>query len=918
MTNPIKLTINDKDHEIDTSPLNRLSDVLRDEIGLTGTKVGCNAGDCGACTVLLDGEQVCACMTPVAQAEGRDIRTVEGLAGSGAMNALQQSFLRHGAAQCGICSPGMLMAATSLLSRTEKPSREEVEDAIGGVLCRCTGYQKIVEAVLDIGDTSDVTVEPGQAVGARIAKLDGRAKLTGEERYGSDAIPEDALWIRIIRSPVAASKVEIGNFDDLVSMTDGLEAVLTHKDIPFNGFGIYPVGKDQPVLAEDRVRYRGDGIVALVGQKDVIRSLDLPDLPITLTEDRAVSGIMAAKQSEALQLHEGNPGNLLTEGTLRKGKIDGARDAAEVIVQGEFETCFVEHAYIEPEAGWARRVGDRVEIHVTTQAATMDKVEVANILQVGEDKVRIVPTACGGGFGGKLDVSVQPILAIAAMKFDSPVACVYERPESMMASTKRHPSNIFCRFAADKDGRLTSVEMTAAFDTGAYTSWGLTVADRVPVHGSGPYFVPNVEITSRGYFTNSPPSGAFRGFGVPQAAIAHETMMDDLALALQLDRLEIRLKNAIAAGQETATGQVLQASAGLGQCLEALKPHWQHLQSETQGFNKRHQSGSIRRGVGIGAMWYGIGNTALSNPSTIEVGIGQDGRILLFNGAVDIGQGTNTILPQICADALGLPVGDFTYIMGDTDLTKDAGKSSASRQTFVSGKASELAGIDLRQKILRHANAGGGARLELCGKKLRIDEGGLVREIDLSTLEADDDGMVFRGSGYFDPPTTPLDKNMQGVPYATYGFAAQIAEVEVDLELGTTKVLRIKAAHDVGRAINPQQVEGQIQGGIAQGLGLALMEEYVPGVTENLHDYLIPTVGDMPDMEILIIEDAEPLGPFGAKGVGEPGLVPTAPAIFGAIRDATGVRITRAPALPHLLRAELKKQEAANECGKTG
>lgn len=918
MTGPLKLNVNDQDYEVQASPLNRLSDILRDEIGLTGTKVGCNAGDCGACTVLLDGEQVCACMTPAAQAEGRAIRTVEGLSESETLNNLQQSFLRHGAAQCGICSPGMLMAATSLLDQTARPTREQVEDAIGGVLCRCTGYQKIVEAILDLGQADVISPPPGEAVGARIAKLDGTEKLVGEELYGADSIPKDALWVRIIRSPVAASRVEIGDFSDLIAATDGLEAVLTHKDVPFNGFGIYPVGKDQPVLAVDRVRYRGDAVVALVGGMETVRSLDIEDLPITWTEERAVSGIGEAKQSEALQLHADNPGNLLTKGTLRKGHVATGAEGAAAVAQGAFKTSFVEHAYIEPEAGWAKRVGNRIEIHVTTQAATMDKIEVANVLQVEEDRVRIVPTACGGGFGGKLDVSVQPVLAIAALKFDLPVACVYERPESMMASTKRHPSEISCRFGADQDGCLTFAEMTAVFDTGAYTSWGLTVADRVPVHGSGPYFVPNVEITSSGYFTNNPPSGAFRGFGVPQAAIAHETMMDDLAADLNMDRLDIRLKNAIAAGQETATGQVLKASAGLGKCLQALQPHWQQLQSETDAFNKSHQAQSKRRGVGIGAMWYGIGNTALSNPSTIEVGIGQDGRILLFNGAVDIGQGTNTILPQICADALGLPVTEFTYIMGDTDLTKDAGKSSASRQTFVSGKASELAGLDLRQKILRHANAGEGANLQITGSKLQINDGERVREIDLSALDADGDGMVFRGTGYFDPPTTPLDENMQGVPYATYGFAAQIAEVEVDLDLGTTKVLQIKAAHDVGRAINPQQVEGQIQGGIAQGLGLALMEEYVPGVTENLHDYLIPTVGDMPDMDILIIEDAEPLGPFGAKGVGEPGLVPTAPAIFGAIRDATGIRITRAPALPHHVRAELKKQEMANERGKTG
>ncbi|MEP5698788.1 MAG: molybdopterin cofactor-binding domain-containing protein, partial [Sneathiella sp.] len=411
---------------------------------------------------------------------------------------------------------------------------------------------------------------------------------------------------------------------------------------------------------------------------------------------------------------------------------------------------------------------------------------------------------------------------------------------------------------------------------------------------------------------NAPPSGAFRGFGVPQAAIAHECMMDDLAEKLDMDRLEIRLINAIRTGQTTATGQILKASAGMAPCLEELKPKWTLFNAEVAAFNAEND-GPLRKGVGVGAMWYGIGNTSLSNPSTLEVGIDADGRITLYNGAVDIGQGSNTIMPQICADAAGLPVSQFTYIMGDSDLTEDAGKTSASRQTFVSGKASELAGLDLRRQILRHANAGEGARFVLDGKILKIEDEGSVREIDLSSLPEGKKGNVFFGTGTFDPPTTPLDEKGQGVPYATYGFAAQIALVEVDTDLGTTKVQKIVAAHDVGKAINPQQVEGQIHGGIAQGLGLALMEEFIPGVTENLHDYLIPTFGDMPDMEILIVEEEEPLGPYGAKGVGEPGLVPTAPAIFGAIRHATGVRVTEAPLLPHRLKAALRRKEVDHE-----
>ncbi|WP_199899611.1 xanthine dehydrogenase family protein molybdopterin-binding subunit [Sneathiella glossodoripedis] len=619
----------------------------------------------------------------------------------------------------------------------------------------------------------------------------------------------------------------------------------------------------------------------------------------------ALSTTKDAVSSNVPILHEDHPDNVLIEGSVEKGDVT---QCGEIVVRGEFETRFVEHAYIEPEAGWAQRIGDRIEMHVTTQAVHMDRDEIASVMRLEKELVRVIPSACGGGFGGKLDVSVQPLLAIAAYRNDRPVAMVYERPESMIASTKRHPSRIWTEFSADRQGYLQTAQMQADFNTGAYASWGPTVAGRVPVHGSGPYFVPSVKITGRGIYTNGPPAGAFRGFGVPQAAIAHECMMDDLAEELKMDRLEIRLKNAIREGQETATGQELKASAGLAECLQMLQPHWRRLMAEVDQFNQA-QNGRLRRGIGIGAMWYGIGNTALSNPSTMEVGINRKGQLTLFNGAVDIGQGSNTVLLQICADAAGLPVADFHYVMGDSDLTEDAGKTSASRQTFVSGKAAELAGLELRRKILRHVNAGEDARLSMQDRSLVVEDQTSCHEIQLETLTPDEKGQVFVGRGRFDPPTTMLDKNGQGIPYATYGFAAQIALVEVDMELATTRVLEIFAAHDVGRAINPQQVEGQIQGGIAQGLGLALMEEYVPGKTENLHDYLIPTVGDMPDMTVIIVEDAEPLGPYGAKGVGEPGLVPTAPAIFSAIRHASGVRVTEAPMLPHRLKAALQKQE---------
>jgi CO/xanthine dehydrogenase Mo-binding subunit len=579
---------------------------------------------------------------------------------------------------------------------------------------------------------------------------------------------------------------------------------------------------------------------------------------------------------------------------VKSGDTAAALDACAAVAEGTFETAFVEHAYIEPEAGWARRVGDRIEIHATTQTPYMDRDEIANLMRLKPEAVRIVPTACGGGFGGKLDLSVQPLLAIAAWTLGRPVALVYTRPESMAASTKRHPARVTARFGCDADGKLLACDVTALFDTGAYASWGPTVANRVPVHAMGPYAIPNVRTWGEAYFTNGPPAGAFRGFGVPQAAIAHEAMMDELADRLGIDRLEFRHRNALRAGDMTATGQTLAHSAGLAQCLDALRPHWRKAHQEIAAFNAT--GGARRRGIGIGCMWYGIGNTSMSNPSRMKVGLSSGGTLTLYSGALDIGQGSNTIMVQIAADAVGLPADQFTLVTGDTDLTADAGKTSASRQTFVSGKAAEKAGQDLRQQILRLANAGPDAILSLDGATLSVRDGAEVRTIDLATAAP------LMGEGTFDPPTTPLDADGQGVPYATYAFAAQLAEVEIDVELGTVKVLRIVAAHDVGRAINPTLVEGQIQGGVAQGLGLALMEEYLPGRTENLHDYLIPTVGDVPEIECLLIEDREPLGPSGAKGIGEPALVPTAPAILGAVHHATGVRVHRVPLLPHRLR----------------
>jgi CO/xanthine dehydrogenase Mo-binding subunit/aerobic-type carbon monoxide dehydrogenase small subunit (CoxS/CutS family) len=939
--------------DLEVDPMRRLADVLRDELGLTGTKIGCDAGDCGACTVRLDGRQVCSCLVPVAQAAGTEIRTVEGLAGDGPgggggherggdagskpnefadLAALQRAFLEAGAAQCGICTPGMLMAADDLLERTLAPTEAQVRDALGGVLCRCTGYRKIVEAVAvaaalpgaaaDVVPAGPSLPATGGAVGSRLVKVDGIGRVDGTAAFGADERPEGSLAVRAVRSPHARARFTIGDLEALHARHPGLVKVLTAADVPGqNRFGIYPTGKDQPLLAEGEVRHRGEAVCALVAEEAVLDAIDDAEIPIAWQPLAPLADIDAATAPGAPLLHEHAPGNILVQGRLARGDVDAGftgGEAAAIAETGahaavEVETTFIEHAYIEPEAGWARRVGDRLEVTVSTQAPYMDRDEVALILGIAPAQVRIVPTACGGGFGGKLDLGVHGLVAVAAWLLDRPVRAVWTRPESMAASPKRHPARIRASAAADPDGRLTAFRFHGDFDTGAYASWGPTVANRVPVHAMGPYAVPAVLATSRAIHTNNPPAGAFRGFGVPQAAVAHEALMDDLAAQLGIDGLEIRLRNALRADSVTPSGQVLRASAGLAACLEALRPRWARLRAEAETWNEAAagRRDPARRGVGIGAMWYGIGNTSIANPSTIEICLDRAAVVTLYSGAVDIGQGASTILVQIAADALGVPAETVRLVSGDTDRTKDAGKSSASRQTFVSGNAARLAGEALRRDLLRLAEVGHDASVELAGGRATfIEPGRSAVTIDLAELPeigvgSAGDRAVLVATGTFDPATTPLDADGQGVPYETYAFGAQLAVVEVDVELGTTRVLRIVAAHDVGRAINPTQVEGQIHGGIAQGLGLALMEAYVPGRTENLHDYLIPTVGDVPAIDVILVEDPQPSGPYGAKGVGEPALVPTAPAILGAIHAATGARITTLPATPDRVWAAL-------------
>ena len=899
----ISFSINGAKQGVATHPGRRLSEVLRDDLNLKSVKVGCDAGDCGACTVLIDGAQHCACLTPVIQADGRRIETLES-AEADLAQRLQASFLSHGAAQCGICTPGMMIAATELLRDVPQPSETQVQDALGGVLCRCTGYRKIVDAVMEAHQVAPRPTATGPVVGQSIPRLDGQPKVDGSEIFGADFVPEGALLIRAIRSPHYHAEFDLGDVYGWSSANPGIHAVITAEDIAGdNAFGVIPPLADQPALAQGRVRYRGEPVALVVGEPAVIERLDLSEFPATWTVKPQSLTVEEASEDDAALLHHHRHENTLIRGKVTCGTPDAALQAAAHVVTGRFETSYVEHAYIEPEAGAAWMDGDVLTIQACTQAPVMDQEETAKVLGLPRENVRIIPSAAGGGFGSKLDLTLQPLLGLGVLKTGRPCYMVFSRTESMQASTKRHPGIMEASIGADADGRVQSMVFHGEFNTGAYASWGPTVATRVPVHASGPYLTPHYRATSRAIHTNGPTAGAFRGFGVPQAAITQELLYDELAEKCGMDRLAFRRKNALTDGDETPSGQVLQA-VGMRDCLDALEPHWERAQADAAAFNARNAD--RKRGIGIASCWYGCGNTALPNPSTIRIGITPDGQLKLHQGATDIGQGSNTVIAQIAADAMGIGIGAIGLIGPDTALTPDCGKTSASRQTFITGRAAEAAGRALRDVILRQTNLSDLITLELADGVLCASDGTTERRIRLRELPIDGHGYVLSAEETYDPPTTALDENGQGIPYAVYGYGAQIAEVEVDLKLGTTKVVHVTAAHDVGRAINPLLAEGQIEGGIAQGLGLALMEEYIPGKTDDLHNYLIPTIGDVPPVTSILIEKPDPEGPMGAKGLGEHVLIPTAPAILNAIRDASGAKITKVPALPHRVLAAIK------------
>lgn len=712
-------------------------------------------------------------------------------------------------------------------------------------------------------------------IGQDITRVDALDKVLGTAAFAHDLKKNNMLFACVVRSSRPHAVIKKIDVSAALAL-EGVVKVLSHKDIPGeNLFGA--IKKDQPFLAEGRVRYRGEAILVVLGITEEIARKASHLVKIEYENLENISDPFLSAQSPVL-IHDG--GNLLSHRMVIKGDVKKGFEGSDVVVENTFSTTWIDHAYMETEAGigYTDDTG-RIVVASSTQNIHYKMKEISRLLAIPTEKVRVVQTTTGGGFGGKLDVTVEGFIALCVYHTKRPVVMRYTREESFLAQTKRHPLHIEYKTGARKDGSLTAVEVSIIGDTGPYISYGETVCLRAAVHATGPYEVPNVLVNSRMFYTNNPISGAMRGFGVPQLALAHESQLDEIAELINMDPLDIRMKNALKRGSLTATSQVLSHSAGLLETLKGIEPFWRERRKQAAG-----------SGFGLGCMYYGIGNTGISNPSSCYLTLTPEGRVEMHSGVCEIGQGSDTVLLQILCDALGMEEMGIDLVRGDTDTSFDAGSTSASRQTYISG----MAVCDAAQKMKKYLEKEG----YYSGRPLKD----ICRDAQDKAIPAFE--------GHFDPPTTaPDSKTSQGAPYATYAFATHMTEIDVDRVTGVCKVIKVHAAHDVGRAINVSNVKGQIYGGVAMGVGLALMEEFVPGKSESFDNYYIPTSMDMPDVEAIIVEDREPTGPFGAKGVGEPALIPQAASIVNAIKDATGVRMYRLPCDIERLKLALEEQD---------
>jgi aldehyde oxidoreductase len=881
---------------------------LRDVLYLTGAKNGCGQGHCGSCTVIVNGKAQRSCLLRLGKVAGARIETVEALAEGGQLHPLQEAFIEAGAIQCGFCTPGMLMAAKALLDRDPDPTEREIRQALKDNLCRCTGYTSILRAVKNASHrmrTADVTrpsaaapTASWQVVGESVTRKDAWEKVTGTLKYADDLYTPGMIYARALRSAYPHAEV-LAVDTSQAEKVSGVAAVLTADHVPgLNRFGL--INADQPVLADDKVRYVGDAIACVYAETMDAAEEALERIKVQYRELEVVSTPQRAMEPDAPLIHE--DGNVLVEHHVRKGDVDAAFEQADVIVENDYFTPFVEHAYLEPEACLAIPDGEGgVMVQVGSQGPYVDHKQIVASLGLPKERVRVVHTPTGGGFGGKEDITVQILAALGALHTGRPVKMVLPRPESMRVSTKRHAMWMHYKHAAAVDGRLLAVEAQIIGDTGAYGSVGLAVLFRSATFGAGPYEVPNVKIDSYAVYTNNPPCGAMRGFGSPEAAFAADCQMDELATRLGADPLEHRVVE----------------SVGVKECLTAVREslHKEKLPEPSRG---------TCLGVGISAAYKNVGlGPGLADRAGSIAELDRAGHLTVRGGCIDMGQGQDTVIAQIAAQTLQVPYRDVRIITGDTATCPDSYMTTASRATLLQGRSVQMAVTRLRDLLLDYAVS----QYDLNSETVGVEDGHIVDPSTGTTLSlaevaqrAAEQDYALSAEAYYTAPECydnlqfhqelfEKDPEKYRV-HVAYCFCAQACILEVNESNGEVRVLKVIAAQDVGKAIHPQNIRGQIEGGVVMGMGYGLTEEFVVDqgyvVTDTLRKFKVPRVTDAPDVVALIVENPHSLGPFGAKGMAELSLSSSAPAIANAIHDALGVRIRQLPITPARITTALR------------
>jgi xanthine dehydrogenase molybdenum-binding subunit len=921
----LSLTVNGNHYQLDPLPGETLADLLRKRLHLTGTKIACNEAECGACTVIMDGEPVLSCSTPAERADGKTITTIEGLAKQDQLHPLQEAFVKHGAVQCGFCIPGQIMTSYALLEKNPQPASTDIRHALKDTLCRCAGYPTIENAILAAAEslqTGNPVREPevppsateGNTVGRLEIRPDAVEKVTGHAKFTDDLVFENMLFAAVKRAGVPhafVTKIDISK----VRAVPGVVAVLTAEDVP--GENIHGlVTLDWPVMVGvgERVRYVGDAIAIVAAETQEIAKAAAELVEVEFDLQPVISDAVQSRQDGQPQIHE--KGNLLKHIKIRKGDPEIGFAEADVVLEHTFHTPAHDHLFMEPECSIAVPEGDRMLVYVGSQIPYQDRTQVARALGWDEKRVRILGQLMGGGFGGKEDIAGQIHAALLANVTGRPVKLLFDRHESLLVHPKRHATQIKVKLGAKKDGTLVAAKTELYGDTGAYASLGEKVLTRATTHSAGPYKIPHVHADCYAMYTNNPPAGAFRGFGVLQSAFAIETMLDNLAETLGVDRIELRRKNALRVGDETSTGQVMRESAGLVECIDKVSGAMCQVSglSREELFKARPvpRAEHLVRAWGFASAFKntGLGGGA-DDCSGAEVELYEDGSFQVRSSSAELGQGLVTVMRMVVAEELSIPAEQVSVLVMDTDLTPNGGPTTASRQTYVTGNASRLAAKTLREAI----TATLAEKYDQPPEKIRFEAGKVRVNGHSLTMQEVYDEMKSAGKDprvlydYHAPVTTPL--GTPGDMHVAFSFASQAAEVEVNTLTGEVRVIRVIAANDVGHAINPLGLRGQIEGGVVMGVGHTLLENFITKdgmvVTDHMSRYRIPSIVHTPEIIPIVVEDPVSSGPYGAKGVGEIVLIPTPPAITNAIYNAVGVRFDTLPVDQEKLLWAMKK-----------